>query len=236
MSAAKDKDFSGLYRKIYGSYIDVTNSEKTVDNYSKLAESYEEDFVGMGYDTPQVLASEALKLLQETKKDLDNCKILDIACGTGLVAQGLRNDGFKGSIDGIDGSEGMLKIAEEKGLYQILKEQFISIDKPILFDDNSYDAIVCCGGFGPGHLIPAALQDLIRVTKSGGLIVYSTRYNEAADAYVKQLTNEADALVTQNKWEKVKIFLAPYFCVDLSASEEKKSKPLLASIYCYRKK
>ena len=42
--------------KIYGDYICFDSSETTVTNYTKLAEEYEKDFVGLGYDTPHVLA------------------------------------------------------------------------------------------------------------------------------------------------------------------------------------
>ena len=46
-----------------------------------------------------------------------SAKIIDIAAGTGQVGVKLRQAGFTGRIDGIDGSPAMLDKAKERGLY-----------------------------------------------------------------------------------------------------------------------
>ena len=46
-----------------------------------------------------------------------SAKIIDIAAGTGLAAVKLRQDGFTGKIDAVDGCQAMLDKAKERYLY-----------------------------------------------------------------------------------------------------------------------
>ena len=46
-----------------------------------------------------------------------SAKIIDIAAGTGLAALRLRQDGFTGRIDAVDGCQAMLDKAKESDLY-----------------------------------------------------------------------------------------------------------------------
>ena len=163
-------------KKVYTEYIDTSSTEATVTNYSKLAEDYEKDFVSCGYTTPRSVAKTALDYLKAQQNN-ENATVLDICCRTGLVADGLRSEGFLGTIDGIDASEGMLQVAKSKQVYRNLCNAFIVPESKIQVPEQaSYNAVVCCGGFGPGHLDPAALQRLADVTIPEGVIVFATRY------------------------------------------------------------
>ena len=165
-------------KKVYTEYIDTSSTEATVTNYSKLAEDYEKDFVSCGYTTPRSVAKTALDYLKTRQIDYENATVLDICCGTGLVADGLRSEGFLGAIDGIDASEGMLQVAKSKNIYRNLCKAFIVPESKIQVPEEqaNYNAVVCCGGFGPGHLEPAALQRLADVTNPEGVLVFATRY------------------------------------------------------------
>lgn len=221
-----------LYTKIYHSYINVNSSESTVENYTKLAEDYEKDFVGLGYETPLVVVQTALKYLAGEKTSL---AILDVACGTGLVAEGLRKEGFEGDIDGIDGSSGMINIAKAKDkLYRDLRVAFIVPNEPMPYSDNMYDGIVVSGGFGPGHLMPESLGELVRITKRGGVIVFATRYNKQAGEYLKKLDFASEEMVKSGVWKKENVFQTNYFRFDLSA-ENPNDNALKALVYCFRK-
>ena len=54
-------------------------------------------------------------------------KILDFGCGSGIASKPLHDIGFT-NIHGIDGSEGLLKIAETKGIFQTLKKHWVGKD------------------------------------------------------------------------------------------------------------
>ena len=46
-----------------------------------------------------------------------SAKIIDVAAGTGLAVVNLRQAGFTGRIDAVDGCQAMLDKAKERGLY-----------------------------------------------------------------------------------------------------------------------
>ena len=154
-----------------------------------------------------------------------------MACGTGLVGDGMVEHGYRGKLVGVDGSAGMLRVAGDKKTYESLVETFIYKDTKLGEEDGCYDAVVCCGGFGPGHLDPAVLRELVRVTKRRGAVVFATRYNEHATGYVEELVGVMGELAEGGLWEEEEKYEANYFDVDFCDN----SKPLLATIYCYRK-
>jgi len=219
-------DKKELLNKIYGDYIDLSSEKNTITNYTKLAAEYEKDFVKMGYDTPEVIAKTAMEVMKS-----ENMLVLDMVCGTGLVADGLIKAGFKGKIHGIDGSEGMLEVAKEKNRYEKLTNMYINPDTRLDISDSTYDIVVCCGGFGQSHLEPVVLNELIRVIKSSGYIVYSTRFNKQASDYQKRMDKVNEQLVKDEKLIEVKTFETNYFDMDFDNHE----KPLLAKIFCFQK-
>ena len=75
-------------------------------HYNKLAEVY--DIKWKGYNNKT--AEEIIKNLKLT----NNLKVLDTGCGTGVLIQKLLGKNSKLNITGIDISDGMLKIAEER--------------------------------------------------------------------------------------------------------------------------
>ena len=219
-------------KKVYTEYIDTSCSEKTVNNYSKLAEDYEKDFVSSGYTTPAFVAETAI---QHVENSGPSCAFLDVCCGTGLVADGLRLKGFLGSIDGIDASTGMLQVAMKKNVYRDLKYEFI-VPENKLSSTTMYDAVVCCGGFGPGHLSPYVLKHLVEVTKHNGIITFATRFNDAACDYVCLLKKEIDRLQSEGCLLLLNKHNSQYFDIDFHKKEETGiTQPLLATIYCCKR-
>lgn len=45
-------------------------------------------------------------------------RIIDVACGIGVVAEDLAPHGYK-NIDGLDSSKGYIEVAKSKGLYKV---------------------------------------------------------------------------------------------------------------------
>lgn len=63
--------------------------------------------------------------LSESFLDLglpNDVRILDLACGVGVVAEELRNHGYI-NIDGLDPVKGYLATAQEKKLYRVSKKE-----------------------------------------------------------------------------------------------------------------
>jgi predicted TPR repeat methyltransferase len=86
--------------------------------YDELCSNYEEVYTSVGWPDPDQCA----QLCVDNGYD-ENSHVLDMGSGTGLVAQYLKDKtGHENSnIIGIDASDGMIKKAEEKGLYKDIR-------------------------------------------------------------------------------------------------------------------
>ena len=128
--------------------------------YADWAGGYDSGFAQChGYVAPQKIASIFLK-----ENDGDT-PILDIGAGTGLVAEHLGGE----TVDAFDLTPEMLDVARGKGLYRALYEG--DLLKPLALPDAAYRGVICCGTFTHGHVGPACLPELLRVTRPGGLFV-----------------------------------------------------------------
>lgn len=134
--------------------------------YDQWAASYNSDLsdASQNYVAPIHVAQAALR-----SSNRDNVTILDAGCGTGLVGEALAKGGSM-TIDGLDLSPPMLKVAEQTGVYR--KLTVCDLTQPIDIPDETYDMVTCCGTFTRGHVGPdPALREFVRVIKKGGLII-----------------------------------------------------------------
>ncbi|KAI0543490.1 S-adenosyl-L-methionine-dependent methyltransferase [Xylaria curta] len=134
--------------------------------YAQWANTYNTDLQSatQNYVAPLIIAQTALKLGDQAKG-----VILDAGCGTGLVGAALAEGGAT-SIDGLDLSPHMLRVAEKSGAY---RNVFLGdLTKEITKPSQSYDLVTCVGTFTHGHVGPIpALREFVRVLKDGGHIV-----------------------------------------------------------------
>ena len=161
--------------------------EKIQEYYDRWAVAYDRDVSNEEYTGPKYIA-DLLETLKSDKglKTIDasdrNIEVLDAGCGTGLVGTVLKQKGYQ-KIDGFDLSKRMVEKAKSTGAYNDLESGIDLTKKNEPYEDDRYDATVCCGVFTLGHVPPTALSELIRVTKPGGWVVVSTRksYYESSD-------------------------------------------------------
>ena len=97
-------------------------------------------------------------------------KVLDIGAGTGALAEVLVPLGPY-AMDATDISQQMLDVATQKDLYQRVFWSDVTTGLPV--DDATYDGVISSGTFTLGHVGPEAIEELLRVTKTGGHIVIS---------------------------------------------------------------
>ncbi len=105
----------------------------------------------------------------------DRMRVLEVACGTGIVTRHLRDAlPLSTRLVATDLSEPMLAFARRKfeGDSSIEWQQADALALP--FDDGSFDAIVCQFGlmFVPDK--PAALREMHRVLAPGGQLLFNT--------------------------------------------------------------
>ena len=150
----------------YDDAYSLKTPEDSIKLYKKWAQTYDEDFaLNSNYLSPEIISS----FFNKHAKNTDT-PILDVGAGTGLVGEYLYKKGNK-SIIGIDISSEMLEQAKLKGCYSSLVEA--DITKKIPLKNNSIGSVVSAGTFTHGHVGPDSFDELLRITKPGGLFILS---------------------------------------------------------------
>ena len=122
--------------------------------------------------------------------------MLDAGAGTGIMGEILPALGYP-VIDGFDISPGMLARAEKKNLYRDLKHGVLG--ERLDYADDSYAGVTASGVFTEGHAPLDGLDELVRVVKPGGHIVFSVARIYLGD----QIEAKAKALEDAGKWRRV---------------------------------
>lgn len=136
-------------------------------------------------------------------------KILDVATGTGDVAIMSYKMLHPKQIIGIDISEGMLKIGQEKIEKEGLHE-FITLQKGdsenLPFEDNSFDAITVAFGVRNFQHLEKGISEMYRTLRPGGKLVvieFSRPKQKLVKAaygfYMKAITPNVGKAVSKNK-------------------------------------
>lgn len=165
------------------------------------------------YKVPRMLHPLALLLLEHVPLGAGQ-RVLDVACGTGVVARlAAERIGPTGMIIGLDLNEGMLAVARTHASETGAPIEWKRADASELpFADAAFDVVFCQQGlqFFPDK--PAALRQMRRVLVPGGIVALSVfgapnRYNAAL----------ADALARYVDEKVAMRSLAPYALRDVEA-------------------
>ena len=93
--------------------------EKAEEHFDAVALNYEQIYTRVGYPDPVKCAEWTKKVCETECLRPEQVKVLDFACGTGLVGKHLTENGFT-NISGVDLSQKMLDEAQTKGVYSDL--------------------------------------------------------------------------------------------------------------------
>lgn len=186
----------------------MQKQEQIVAMFDEIAPSYDKAnrILSFGIDTSWRKKAIDFVLKNYDQKELS---ILDVACGTGdMIAAwqegAKKNNKIIRSIQGLDPSEEMLKIAQEK----FPNIQFIkSFAQDIPFDDQSCDILSISYGIRNVSDRSKALAEFARVLKKGGICLileFSKRQKGGfisfcRDFYLEKILPKLGKLVTANK-------------------------------------
>ena len=132
--------------------------------YRDWAATYDDTMLeGLGYQSPAKVAA----LLARQNPALD-ANILDVGCGTGLLAEHLRALGYA-NIDGLDFSADML--AEAQRLNRIDNAYNRDLNQLLSAPDQPYDYLVSTGTFTHGHVNALCLPELMNWLVGGGMLI-----------------------------------------------------------------
>jgi len=146
------------------------NQEHVHDIFNKISTDYDKMNAIISFKQHDIWRNRTMK-----KMDVkEGMKVLDLCCGTGDWTLDLAKAvGEQGSVIGLDFSENMLKVAQNKAKQSEYKNieliQGNAMNLP--FEDNSFDTVTI--GYGlrntPEYL--TVLKEMNRVLKSGGQAV-----------------------------------------------------------------
>lgn len=173
--------------KVYAS----DNPEQASAIYDGWAEEYEEHMKGSGYSHPAMVAA-----MLTRHQPAGGAPVLDAGAGTGIMGEILTALGYS-HIDGFDASEGMLAFAAAKDIYQNLRHGLLG--EALGYDEHAFAATVASGVFTQGHAPLDGLDELIRVTRPAGHIVFSISRTYLGDVF----ETKARVLEDAGKWRRV---------------------------------
>jgi len=101
------------------------------------------------------------------------------------------------SLDALDLSPAMLAEAERKGVYGELREG--RLGDPLPFAEGAYDAVVASGVLTTGHAPARCLDELVRITRHGGHVVFTLRSDLTPPGYDEKMAE----LEASGRWELV---------------------------------
>jgi predicted TPR repeat methyltransferase len=189
-----DTESSGRLQNTYDTNIatDATSPREVAEIYDNWAEDYERRILSYGYATPAVTTWFFGRYVRP-----EDGAVLDAGAGTGIMGQVLAPHGYRDLV-GIDISDRMLELAREKGVYRELRQMELGgrLDLP----SDAFAAVVSTGVFAAGHAPPESFEELIRVTKPGGYLIFSVRTDVYVDGGFK---DKQEALEREEKWQLV---------------------------------
>ncbi|WP_298561431.1 class I SAM-dependent methyltransferase [uncultured Aliiroseovarius sp.] len=157
--------------------------------YDEWAETYDADNAAMGFRLP-VLASAFFARWVPT-----GGKVLDAGCGTGLAAENLWILGYRDLV-GIDISNAMLDKARETDVFSELHRMVMG--EMLDFTTDTFSGAIVTGVFTEGHAPHSSFDELIRVVKQGGYIVFNVR----EDIYQEHgFREKMDSLEVEGLWK-----------------------------------
>jgi len=169
--------------------------EDSINLYRSWASTYDSDFAKQNdYRSPLEIA----KYFDKYSNNKDT-PILDVGAGTGLIGEFLNASSRE--INAIDISPEMLNIARLKNCYSKIIEA--DLTERLMINDNHYGAIVSAGTFTHGHVGPDVLDELLRVTRSGGLFVFTIHYKLYKKAGFDKKFLEIEKSITKPNFHEV---------------------------------
>lgn len=216
IDAATSSRLEHIWKKAYT----ATTREDLVRLYEEWAETYDEDHEAIGFFGHRTAAATLAKYTPFPEV----AYVLDAGCGTGAAGEALWSLGYR-TITGVDLSKEMLAKAKTKGVYKNVAQG--DLGQPLdPFPCNHFDAAILVGVFSFGQAPAHALDEIVRLVKPGGVVVFTMR----VDFF------EQDAMSVRSKMEELDQTHA-WKQLEVSDPEQylpKKDPEAMFRVWCYR--
>jgi SAM-dependent methyltransferase len=170
------------------------NEKELEERYDQWAQEYDTDLeTDFGWISPQRTSDAFARYVPQ------GASILDAGAGTGLVGQCLYDQGYR-KMTAMDLSLGMLDVARSKNIYQAFHQMVMG--ERLDYSTDEFDAAIIVGVFTQGHAPASSLDELVRVTKTGGHIVFSLRTDTRLESGFKE---KQEDLESAGRWKLVEV-------------------------------
>lgn len=154
---------------------------KLEKHWDEVAVNYESIYLRVGYPDPKKCQEMVSKIMsKDSDEPKNNTKIIDFACGSGLVGQYLNEDGFT-EITGVDVSQEMLDIAITKGAYKSLEKLELCQNDHIgtmpTHLRNKFDFLTASGFINNNYLNEKIFDQMLVCLKNYGFIIFTARFS-----------------------------------------------------------
>ena len=180
------------HRRVQWVY-ESTSNQELEERYDQWAAEYDKDLDEVfAWNAPQTGANVLAALVPPT------AAVLDAGAGTGLAGKCLADAGFT-NLAAMDLSQGMLDEARKKGVYSSFHQ--MTLGETLGFETGQFDAVISIGVFTLGHAPINSFDELARVTKPGGYVVFSLRTDMVDDGYQAYF----DKLTADGRWKLAQV-------------------------------
>ncbi|XP_075873202.1 methyltransferase-like protein 27 [Nelusetta ayraudi] len=172
--------------------------------------------------------------------DRAEAQVLDVGCGSGLVAKLMFEQGFRDFV-GVDGSEGMLLEAEKTGLYRKLELAILG-PETLPAATGVFDVVIVAGALDEGFIPVSVVKELHRAAKAGGLLCLGRGEHSvpASDGYKKNLEAEFQRMEEAGLWSLLALKQAHRYMEDAHQEHSEHGDQqgelyISGTVYLYRK-
>ncbi|XP_041798446.1 methyltransferase-like protein 27 isoform X2 [Chelmon rostratus] len=166
--------------------------------------------------------------------------VLDVACGTGLVAKLMAELGFRHFV-GVDGSKGMLELAANTGFYQDLRLALLGT-QPLPAQADMFDVVIIVGALDAGFAPVSVVRELCRAAKPGGFVCMARGEHRGAPAteYKKDLERELQLMEEEGLWSPAAVKQSERYMEDPHLNAERvegmeEERYISGTVYLYQK-
>jgi len=194
ISGATERRLEDIWRRAYG----AQTKDDLRSLYADWASTYDEDHDLIGFEGHRRAAA----LLARFTPAQTVAPVLDAGAGTGAAGVALRQLGFE-NLTAIDLSADMLAKAASKGVYRQVLEADLGLPLD-MFPANHFDAAILVGVFSYGQAPAYALEEMVRVVKPGGVIVFTMR-TDFYESNAMDVRATMDRLAEAGAWRRSEV-------------------------------
>ncbi|XP_045103455.1 uncharacterized protein LOC123499492 [Portunus trituberculatus] len=185
------------------------SSKDVVASYNDWSTSFEAIIEQGIYTAPVIALKEVLGHVSPESRAATT--VLDVGAGTGWLGARLHEEGFR-HIHALEPSEGMRSKLRKKGVYTREFPVPLGTGKCSIPSDT-YDVVISSGSFDEGHIPVNGLDELVRVTKKGGLVVIVMLLKKLnpTEPFTGKLEPHMEELERKGAWIKLQRRVFPNF-------------------------